>query len=255
VAVNAEAGLNSSVTVCSDAPPVDLFDALNGSPDPGGGWSDDSGTGALSGSVLDVGQLAQGSYPFTYSVAGIAPCTNDSAMVIVTVVAASNAGTDNAIVLCQNGSPIIMIDSLGGDPDPGGSWFPSSGIFDPATDLPGIYCYTVAGTAPCADASACLTITVLPSTDPACLGTGLGAPSSDQWLLVPSPADDLFTISWNEGGGVELTMRDVEGRVVFEGMLQGPTAIIHTATWRNGVYTAEIKHNGRSLTRRVMIVH
>ena len=80
-----EAGLDSSVVLCTNAPPYDLFDGLSGSPDAGGTWVDVNATGALTGSVLDPTSLPAGAYPFQYIVPGTAPCSDAIAEVTVTI--------------------------------------------------------------------------------------------------------------------------------------------------------------------------
>ncbi len=63
---------------------------------------------------------------------------------------ACTAGSDASISLCSNTMPLTLLNVLGGDPCPDGMWtVPNgnsfSGIFNPATDAPGAYTYTVGG--------------------------------------------------------------------------------------------------------------
>ncbi|MCK7589647.1 gliding motility-associated C-terminal domain-containing protein [Subsaxibacter sp. CAU 1640] len=155
------AGTNGSVTFCESGTPVDLFDSLGGTPDTGGTWSPAlaSGTG-----VFDPAVDAPGTY--TYTITGTPPCNDESATVTVTILPPPNAGSNGALTLCGNDSPVDLFDSLGGTPDAGGSWSPAlvsgTGVFNPAVDPAGTYVYTVSGTPPCTDASATVTVTVLP---------------------------------------------------------------------------------------------
>ena len=157
------AGTNGSVSFCGNGLPLDLFDSLGGTPDTGGTWSPAlaSGTG-----VFDPALDAAGTY--TYTVAGTAPCTDDTAEVTVTILPPPNAGTDGSVNLCENGTPVDLFGSLGGTPDAGGIWSPAlasgTGMFDPNVDTAGTYTYTVSGTAPCADASAEIIVTLLAIT-------------------------------------------------------------------------------------------
>jgi len=158
VAVNAmpSAGGNGTLNTCDNGPVVDLFTKLTGTPDAGGTWT-------FGGNPV-TGQFTPGTSPagvYTYMVSGAAPCPNASAIVTVTVVPAPNAGGDRSIVICSNDAPFSKRAQLAGTPDPGGTWVPAGGdIFTPGTSAAGVYTYTVAGTTPCANASAQLTITV-----------------------------------------------------------------------------------------------
>ena len=63
---------------------------------------------------------------------------------------ACTAGSDASISLCSNTMPLTLLNVLGGDPCPDGMWTAPngnsfSGIFNPATDAPGAYTYTVGG--------------------------------------------------------------------------------------------------------------
>ncbi|WP_165780062.1 T9SS type B sorting domain-containing protein [Hanstruepera neustonica] len=155
------AGTNGSIDICNNDATQDLFTALGGTPDSGGTWSPAlaSGTG-----LFDPAVDAPGVY--TYTVAGTPPCPDASATVTVTVVPEPNAGTNGSIDICNNDATQDLFTALAGTPDSGGTWSPAlasgTGLFDPAVDAPGIYTYTVAGTPPCPDASATVTVTVVP---------------------------------------------------------------------------------------------
>ena len=76
---------------------------------------------------------------------------------------AADAGTDGTAVFCNTGGNAQLIDSLGGTPDPGGTWVgpngAHSGVFIPGSDPAGVYTYTVI-MAPDPPASATVTVTV-----------------------------------------------------------------------------------------------
>ncbi|MGC6432446.1 MAG: gliding motility-associated C-terminal domain-containing protein [Jejuia sp.] len=91
-------GTPSPATFCENdlAPnsPLDLFGQLAGE-DAGGTWSDDTNSGALSVSDVDLTLLTLGSYTFTYTITDVNGCT-DSSTVVVTIEDAPESGTANA---------------------------------------------------------------------------------------------------------------------------------------------------------------
>ena len=196
------AGVNSSATLCSDGPPPNLFDLLNGDPDPDGVFT----------------EVQPGVYH--YVVPAVGDCAADSSVLPITTVQAADAGLDNGIAVCANGDAVQMLDSLLGTPTPGGVWTDPQGTphplaFDPAVDPPGIYCYVVEGTPPCANAIACLTITLLEASDPACLGTATAGPSDENTVLIqPEPNNGHFRVRFAIGTS-RLDVLDLSGRVVM----------------------------------------
>lgn len=158
------AGADASLLLCSHDTPQDLFDSLGGTPDAGGVWSPAlaSGTG-----IFDPAQDAAGVY--TYTVNGIAPCGQDSAQVEVTVNPGVEPGANGNLTLCMNSAPEDLFNSLGGNPQTGGTWSPAlssgTGVFDPTLDTEGVYTYTIVGIPPCGDATATVTVTISELSD------------------------------------------------------------------------------------------
>ncbi|MGV3637716.1 MAG: hypothetical protein ACO1NQ_08730, partial [Flavobacteriales bacterium] len=154
------AGTNATTAVCSNGAAFNLFTLLGGSPQAGGAWTGPGG--APVSSTFTPGTSAPGVY--TYTVLGAPPCANASATVTVSVVNAPNAGAGTSFTVCSNAASFALITRLGGTPQPGGSWAGPGGAhgptFVPGTDVAGVYTYTVIGTAPCANATASLTIGV-----------------------------------------------------------------------------------------------
>ncbi|MFN6116850.1 MAG: hypothetical protein ACK46C_13335, partial [Flavobacteriales bacterium] len=145
----------------------------------GGTWS---GPSAVVGGNYDPATMAPGVY--TYTVTGVAPCTNATATVTVTENAATNAGTDGSLTVCSDGTSTSLFTQLGGTPQAGGTWSGPSAVvggnYDPATMAPGVYTYTVTGVAPCTNATA--TVTENTATNAGTNGTltvcSNGAPAS-----------------------------------------------------------------------------
>jgi len=152
-------GTDSNLDLCENNEIIDLFTALGGSPDTGGTWSPSlsSGTGLFDPSV-DPEDI------YTYTLSAEQPCEPASASVTVTLIAQPLAGSDGTITLCSDSDTVNLFDSLGGNPQPGGTWSPTlssgSGIFNPSVDPEGIYTYTVSGTPPCDNVTANVSVSV-----------------------------------------------------------------------------------------------
>lgn len=151
-----DAGENGTLDICIDDSPVDLFNSLGGTPQPGGSWSPalTSGTG-----VFDPSVDPSGTYVYTLSNEG-SLCPDDSASVIVTVVEQPNAGGDSTLNLCNATNLVDLFDSLSGTPDTGGTWSPAltsgTGVFDPNVDPEGMYTYSINNI--CGTSSATVTV-------------------------------------------------------------------------------------------------
>jgi gliding motility-associated-like protein len=157
------AGEDGSLALCASAAPMALLDGLGGSPQAGGYWIGPDGVPA--NGVFDPGASTPGTY--TYTVLGSLPCVNDSAVVLVAVATAANAGLDSAFALCSSDPSVDLFASLGGSPDTGGTWTGPAGplttaVFDPAVDASGDYTYTVTPASPCPQESATVSISVVP---------------------------------------------------------------------------------------------
>ena len=76
-------------------------------------------------------------------------------------VTASNPGTNGVISLCGNSGTVDLFDSLGGNPETGGTWSPvltsGTGVFDPSIDNEGVYVYTASA---CSSAGATVTVVI-----------------------------------------------------------------------------------------------
>jgi gliding motility-associated-like protein len=134
-------GENNILEVCLNNPIVDLFTALNGTPEIGGTWSPPlSGGNGIFNPATDTA----GIYTYTHF---NAICGNVSAEIKVEFPSDLNSGFDAEIITCIQTGTTDLFTELGGNPTPGGIWLPEltsgTGVFDPNIDLPGIYTYSV----------------------------------------------------------------------------------------------------------------
>ena len=116
-------GTDNIIDVCKSDNAVDLFAALGGTPQTGGTWNDDDGSGGLTGAIFDAtggGVIAGNTYNFTYTVNN-AGCTPASATVSVNVIAEPNAGTGSTGTACITTTNFDLFTLLAGF-DAGGTW-------------------------------------------------------------------------------------------------------------------------------------
>jgi|GEM_PF-3064421 len=196
-----DAGLDSLVSACNTETAFSLTGSIGGTPDSGGTWGQISGPEAIAaGGAVDLSGVAGGSYFFRYVVEATTPCASDTAIVEVTVVEAANPGIANAETACNTDTDFNLLDALDGTPDNTGTWadLDTSGgiITGHSVDLSGVtpgdyrFEYTVAGSAPCADSSAVVTITVI---------DGSPDPGTDNSVTACN-SDTFFNLFDNLGG-------------------------------------------------------
>jgi gliding motility-associated-like protein len=150
--------------VCANSGLQDLFLLLGPTAQPGGTWFPVLSNG---NGIFDPEVDPEGTY--IYTVAGTAPCPNDSASVTVSIIQPPSAGNDATISICSNSNSQDLFNLLGANAQTGGTWSPAlasgTGIFDPAVDVSGVYTYSVAGDSPCATDTATVNVTVVPGPD------------------------------------------------------------------------------------------
>jgi len=213
------AGSDAQVDICQGTT-VDLTNQLTG--DAGGTWS---GNGPV--------VWLDGTYTYTISNA----CGTDQADFTVTVFAPSSPGLDNQILICPQASAFAMADSLLGFVEPGGSWqldgLGVDGVFDPATEPEGEYCYTVSNPI-CGDATACLRINFMDPEDPICITLGIDEGAS--FIRAhPNPSNGQLQVTL--ASRIALTLIDASGRTVWSTALNaGTTSIELPAALANGSY-------------------
>jgi len=150
--------------------------------------------------------MASGVYTYTINVPP--PCSSVSQTVTVDVIAPPNAGIDGAVTLCLSSPATNLFSILGGTPDPSGAWTtgsgaPFGGSFDPTSDAPGVFFYTVQGIVPCPADVASVTVAVTQLPNPGNDGIlnlcVVGGPVN--LFPVLGPADPGGT--WTGPGGAE----------------------------------------------------
>ncbi len=187
----ANAGNDVSTALCASGGAPSLVSFVNGGDLTGIFFYNGQPT---SGSLL----TAPGQYDLVYVVYGTPPCTNDTADFSFTVNAPPNAGTSTSVTVCSYHAPSPLIDFLGGTPQGGGVWTGPggqavAGVFNPAVGPAGLYTYTVAGAAPCADAQAFVAIVIDPclgleESDSVSAPRWMGQEGSHHLVLLPHSA-------------------------------------------------------------------
>jgi len=188
------AGSNGTIKVCSNQisgnPIRNLFNSLGGTPDATGIWTGPIATTNGNLGTVDISTMtAAGSpYVFTYTVSNAA-CTPSSSTVTITISNPKNAGTSTTLTVCSNAPSQNLFTLLGGSAQVGGTWSPAlasgTGVFNPAVDASGVYTYTISDIAPCGNATATVTVTVVPKAD---AGT-----NGSLTLCANDPSQNLFT--------------------------------------------------------------
>ena len=165
---------DTNVAVCSSTT-TNLFDAINGNPEPGGIWTVPAGGTPLTGDVFDPGVNIAGEYTYSFTKNCNTSLTSISVKVNVTIEQANNVGTSTTKNTCKNEVPFDLFTLLGTGVTTGGTWSPAltsgTGIFNPAVDVSGTYTYTIPASGVCPALSSNVVVTnydlptIIPITD------------------------------------------------------------------------------------------
>lgn len=150
------------IDVCSNTT-IDLFEAIEGNPLPGGTWNPTLASGS---NIYNPSNDAPGNYEYTYGITCDGLTVIESVNIDVTIQTAPNAGTNSSKVYCINDASEDLFTLLG-TTDTSGSWSlngtpRANGILNPATDVTGNYVYTIAASGACEAVSATVAVTVNP---------------------------------------------------------------------------------------------
>ncbi len=200
-------GLDATIDVCKSDNAVNLFAALGGTPQAGGTWNDDDGTGGLTGDMFDAtvaGATAGGTFNFTYT-ANTGGCAAATATVTVNVIAEPNSGTGSNGTACVTTTNFDLFTLLAGF-DAGGTWndddltLALSGanneIFDASAVAPNTYSFTYIVTSPTCPATATtVNVTVVNNLN-------AGTAVANVQVCSDQTAFDLFNgLTGNDAGG------------------------------------------------------
>ena len=251
----ANAGTDGSLTACAgDFATQNLGDGLGGTPDAGGTWSDDDGSGGiLFGDLWSPAGVGAGTYNFTY-LAAAAGCPSDSAVVTITVAEPPDAGSDGTLAVCDSNGTVDVATGLGGAPNAGGVWTDSAGIMaSSVVDLSilstGSYSFTYTVSAPpCADATA--TVTVNLST---CIG--IGELNNGGIGLYPNPSEGKFTIELENTTDARIKVYNSTGELIAVFTSNGkPNVELDLIGNPNGLYYINVITADEVITTKVSIV-
>jgi len=109
------AGLGSSIEICESEAIFNLFDVLTGDKDTNGTWSGPNGYIASHLGVFNPSIHTSGNY--VYTISGNNSCTNNEAVIAVTVHKTANAGEDFSITICKSEGEINLLEYLSSDVD------------------------------------------------------------------------------------------------------------------------------------------
>jgi gliding motility-associated-like protein len=247
------AGNDGSKVICNIENPVNktisLFALLGGTPTAGGTWSDDNNsrglnpaTGMLNAQLIRSG----GVYHYTYTVAGVAGCTDNKSTITITI--GSYPGSPSPFATeCSSKETFNLFtafNSTGMGPHSNGSWTNSAGqpvdAIIPITGLDGSFefTYTVPAVAPCSvtDPSVKVTVTIFKAPEP---GTGNDLLLCGSTDLAPYTNLDLHTLlagedmggEWTGVGLTSLTDHNVNLQEIFDNF--GPGEYTYNYTVRS----------------------
>ncbi|MFN0031955.1 MAG: gliding motility-associated C-terminal domain-containing protein [Flavobacteriales bacterium] len=152
-------GTNASYSVCENGGIINMLFALEGNPQPGGIWTNSSGT--VVDNIFNPANEPAGIYNYYVPNVG---CQPSNAQLTIVVETLTDAGPDNALTLCENALNFNLCGLLGAGANAGGIWTNSLSqtvtplqVFNVAGTF--TFTYTVTGNI-CPDNEASFEITV-----------------------------------------------------------------------------------------------
>lgn len=86
------------------------------------------------------------------------------------------------------------------------------------------------------------------------LTTGIPDNNLPQLKIYPQPANEMLTIEMDNNEGIPYTLTDMQGRVCFSQMLQGPVTILNTQQLAAGAYVLNLQLAKGTLQKKVVVV-
>lgn len=223
-----DAGADSTGHICEGGT-INLQNLLTG--EPGGTWSEGP----------EVSQ--PGAYTYSLS----SGCGSDEAVFTVSILQPAYAGDGDEILVCPQTLAFTMLDSMPGDPVPGGAWLYGvdavDGVFDPAIDPDGDYCYTIANA--CGSDTACLRINFLDPLDPYCIFLGV-LEVMEESLLHPNPTSGSLNLGNRLPAVAEVI--DASGRVVWRQPAPSYATMLLPAGLSDGCYALRLHRPDGTVT-------
>lgn len=134
-------GQNAEIGICLNEGQVNLFNMLNGNPDPGGLWTPTLKNGD---GIFDPRLDAEGVYTYTHS---DAICGSLSAQVKVNVLSELTPGIDTEVIVCEDETEFNLFKKIDGAPSVGGNWLPKlasgTNIYNVVLDTKERYLYVI----------------------------------------------------------------------------------------------------------------
>ena len=237
------AGVNNSITYCSNQPSQDLFLLLGSNVTSGGIWTPtlSSGTGVFNPNV-DTAQT------YTYQVS-VPFCPTVNSNIVVNVNQASNSGgIGQTITTCANSTSINLFNGLDGSQSTSGTWSDNDGtnaltnnIFNPSLVGFGTYhfTYTVQGVVPCSDSQSTVTVVVNKLPNP---GTFIGSAS---FCNSDGTVDLATLLNGEDSGGIWTDSNPVQvsSIVNISNFTQANYVYTYTVTNSCGTTTSNVNFN------------
>ena len=154
-------GLSADVDLCSTANNLNMLNALDGNPIPGGTWTNQAGE--IVDGAFNPGAEPAGNYEYYYPNVG---CDPASSTLSISVEAPANAGSNGSTTICQTDAAFNLNSMLSSNATSGGTWSTNgnvvSNIFTPSASGPFNYIYQVNANV-CADDQASFSVFVQPA--------------------------------------------------------------------------------------------